>query len=63
MDFLNSEDIAKAHFAKEFTQVEDADFAEAFAPVAKINSIRALLSTATTYDLDLQQADVDTAFL
>ncbi len=49
--------------AKGFTQVEGVDFTETFAPVAKMNSIRVLLSIATTYDLELQQADVDTAFL
>jgi hypothetical protein len=54
----------KARFcAKGFTQVEGVDFTETFAPVAKMNSIRVLLSMATTYDLELQQADVDTAFL
>jgi hypothetical protein len=34
-----------------------------FAPVAKMNSMHVLLSIATTYDLELQEADVDTAFL
>ena len=54
----------KARFcAKGFTQVEDVDFTETFAPVAKMNSIRVLLSIATTHDLELHQADVDTAFL
>jgi hypothetical protein len=31
--------------------------------VAKMNSIRVILSMATTHNLQLQQADVDTAFL
>jgi hypothetical protein len=54
----------KARFcAKGFTQVEGVDFTETFAPVAKMNSIRVILSMATTHDLELQQADVDTAFL
>jgi hypothetical protein len=63
----NSEGIAeryKARFcAKGFRQVEGVDFTETFAPVAKMNSIRVLLSIANTYDLELQHADVDTAFL
>jgi hypothetical protein len=49
--------------AKRPTQVEGIDFIEFFAPVAKMNPIRVLLSMATTYDLELQQADVDAAFL
>jgi hypothetical protein len=49
--------------AKGFTQVESVDFTETFAPVAKMYSIRVVLSMVTTYDLELQQADVDTAFL
>jgi hypothetical protein len=54
----------KARFcAKGFTQVEGVEFTETFAPVAKMISIRVLLSLATTYDLELQQADVDTTFL
>ncbi len=43
-----------------YTQVEGVEFTETFAPVAKLNSIRVLLSI-TTYEL--QQAGVDTAFL
>jgi hypothetical protein len=51
----------KAHFcAKGFTQVEGIDLTETFAPVAKMNSIRVILSSATTHGLELQQADVDT---
>jgi hypothetical protein len=54
----------KARFcAKGFTQVEGIEFTETFAPVAKINSIHALLSMVTTHHLESQQADVDTAFL
>ena len=54
----------KARFcAKGFTQVAGIDFNETYAPVAKMNSIRTILSIVTTEDLELQQADVDTAFL
>jgi hypothetical protein len=54
----------KARFcAKGFTQIEGVVFTETFAPVAKVNSIHVVLSIATTHDLELHQADVDTAFL
>ncbi len=49
--------------AKGFTQVEGIDFTQTFVPVAKMNSICVILSIATTHDLELQQSDVDTAFL
>ena len=39
------------------------DFNETFAPVARITSIRMLLALAAKYDLELQQADISTAFL
>jgi hypothetical protein len=38
------------------------DFNETFAPVARITSIRMLLALAAKYDLELQQADISTAF-
>ena len=54
----------KARFcAKGFTQKAGVDFHETYAPVAKMNSIRTILSIVTTEDLELHQADVDTAFL
>ena len=54
----------KARFcAKGFTQVAGIDFHETYAPVAKMNSIRLILSIVTTENLELHQADVDTAFL
>jgi hypothetical protein len=37
--------------AKGFRKVEGIDFTETFAPVAKMNSIRLILSKATTHDL------------
>ncbi len=49
-----------AFCATGFTQVEGIDFTETFAPVVKMNSIRVILSMATTHDIELQQADVDT---
>ena len=49
--------------AKRFTQTHDIDYQEPFAPVAEINSIRALLSLAISLDWPLHQLDVKNAFL
>ena len=49
--------------AKGFTQSYDIDYQETFAPVAKLNSIRVLLSLAANLDWPLYQLDVKNAFL
>lgn len=49
--------------AKGYSQVEGVDYGEIFSPVAKMMSIRFLLSIATAYDLEVEQMDVKTAFL
>ena len=49
--------------AKGFTQTFGIDYQETFAPVAKINSIRILLSLAVNSDWPLHQLDVKNAFL
>ncbi|XP_060964985.1 retrovirus-related Pol polyprotein from transposon RE2 [Cannabis sativa] len=49
--------------AKGFTQTYRIDYQETFAPVAKINSIRILLSLAVNYNWPLNQLDVKNAFL
>lgn len=49
--------------AQGFSQMEGVDYNETFAPVAKFNSIRVILSIAASNDLDIQQMDVKTAFL
>ena len=49
--------------AKGYSQVEGIDFGEIFSLVAKMNSIRFLLSLATTFDLEVEQMDVKTTFL
>ena len=49
--------------AKGYTQTYGIDYTNTFAPVAKINTIRVLLSLAANLDWPLQQFDVKNAFL
>ena len=49
--------------AKGFTQTLGVDYTETFAPVAKLNSVRVLLSLAANLDWPLYQMDVKNAFL
>ena len=48
---------------KGYTQNYGINYQETFSPVAKINSIRVLLSLAANNDWPLQQLDVKNAFL
>ena len=48
---------------KGFAQKKGIDFNEIFSPVVKMNSIRTLSSIVVVQDLELEQMDVDTAFL
>ncbi|XP_028100331.1 uncharacterized protein LOC114299723 isoform X1 [Camellia sinensis] len=48
--------------AKGFTQTYGIDYQETFAPVAKMNSIRAILSCVANLGWPLQQLDVKNAF-
>ena len=49
--------------AHRYTQTFGVDYEEMFAPVAKLNSIRILLSLATNLNWELHQMDVKNAFL
>jgi hypothetical protein len=47
---------------KGFTQTFGIDYPETFAPIAKMITIRVLLSYAVNLGWDLQQLDVKSAF-
>jgi hypothetical protein len=49
--------------AKGYSQVKGLNFIETFAPVARLESIRMLLTYATHYSFKLYQMDVKGAFL
>ena len=49
--------------AKGYSQVEGIDFGEIFSPIAKLKSIRFLLFIVVSFDLEVEQMDVNTTFL
>eukprot|EP00253_Pinus_taeda_P017342 PITA_17342 len=49
--------------AKGYSQVPGIDFGDIFSPVAKVTSIKLLLSVATAFDFEVEHMDVNIAFL
>jgi hypothetical protein len=49
--------------AKGYSQVEGIDFGEIFSLVAKLTSIRFILSVVVSFDFEVEQMDVKTTFL
>eukprot|EP00253_Pinus_taeda_P008473 PITA_08473 len=49
--------------AKGYSQVSGIDFGDIFSPIAKVTSIRLLLSVVATFDFEVEQMDVKIAFL
>jgi hypothetical protein len=49
--------------AKGYSQVEGIDFGEIFSLVAKLTSIRFILSVVVAFDFEVEQMDVKTTFL
>ena len=49
--------------AQGYSQIEGVDYDQTFAPVARFESVRTLLSLAVQHDLKLHQMDVQNAFL
>lgn len=49
--------------AQGFSQREGVDYGDTFAPVARVTTIRVLLSIAAQLDFEIEQMDVCTAFL
>ena len=49
--------------AQGYSQVEGIDYGETFAPVARLESIRLLISCSSHHNFKLQQMDVKSAFL
>ena len=59
----NDKDYRARLVAKGFTQIAGIDYEETFAPVARLDSLRLLLSLAATYDWEIHQIDIKSAYL
>ena len=54
----------KARFvAKGYSQVQDIDYQETFAPTARMSTVRTLLQRTVQQDMIVHQMDVKTAYL
>ncbi|GMM59158.1 hypothetical protein DAKH74_057780 [Maudiozyma humilis] len=61
---VKGNNMAKARLvAQGHRQIEGIDYTETFAPVVRYDSVRVLLALAACLKLEIQQMDVDTAFL
>ena len=49
--------------AKGYSQVSGIDFGDIFSPLAKVTSIRLLLSVVVAFDFEVEQMDVKTTFI
>ena len=49
--------------AKGYAQKEEIDYEETFAPVARYNSIRSVISLAAQMGREIHQMDIKTTFL
>ena len=64
LDQIEKVDRHKARLvAKGFSQVEGIDYTETFSLVAKMNSIRLVLSLVASFKWEVHQMDVKSAFL
>ena len=60
----NGEETYKARFAtKGYSQVQDINYAETFAPTARMSSAHTLLQRTLQNDMIIHQIDVKTAYL
>jgi hypothetical protein len=48
---------------KGYSQVEGVNVGDIFPPIAKLTSIRVVMSLAATFDLEIEYMDVKTTFL